>query len=249
MRTLLTALLAAVVIAGAAYGHGEIMCVGAPPVTGVPIAPSSVTSTSGTFGFVDAGILLVQNEFRTMTPILDRQTGTHTTFYTCSNNVGVGATCGSNQLDFIASNGNPQWSLDTNGHFVASGAKNITTTGVVDVGSLTLVTLAASSTAPTVTACSGGTAATMTTSNGTAAFVFDVGTACAGESTAVLTFPAATTGWLCSCSSTTADRVLQQKVIPPASTTQVTIQNIVMSTGANGDFTDSADVGCVCTGY
>lgn len=109
------------------------------------------------------------------------------------------------------------------------------------------VTRGVSKTAPTVVACS-GTAASITSSNGTAAFVFDVGTSCAGESTAVITLPAATTGWICMCTSTTADRVLQQKVIPAASTTVVTIQNIVMSTGANGDFTDGADVACLCHG-
>lgn len=112
----------------------------------------------------------------------------------------------------------------------------------------TYSTLVDLTTKPTVTACSGGTAASVTMAAGTATVVFDVGTSCAGESTAVLTFPASANGWLCSCSSTTADRVLQQKVIPPASTTQVTIQNIVMSTGANGDFTDGADVGCICRG-
>jgi hypothetical protein len=102
------------------------------------------------------------------------------------------------------------------------------------------------STAPTVTACS-GTAASITAHNGTGSVVFDVGTSCAGESTAVLTLPAATVGWLCSCASTTADRIIQQKVMP-ASTTQATLQNIVISTGANGDFTDGADVGCICHG-
>lgn len=102
-------------------------------------------------------------------------------------------------------------------------------------------------TAPTVTACSGGTAASVTWSNDSSAFVFDVGTSCAGESTAVVTFEATSTGYICSCSSTTADRIIQQKVMP-ASTTQVTLQNIVVSTGANGDFTDGADVACQCTG-
>ncbi len=100
---------------------------------------------------------------------------------------------------------------------------------------------------PTVVACS-GTAASITAANGTAAVQFDVGTSCAGESTAVLTLPAATTGWVCSCSSTTADRIIQQKVMPSASTTTVTLQNIVISTGANGDFADGADVACLCRG-
>lgn len=103
------------------------------------------------------------------------------------------------------------------------------------------------STDPTVTACSGGTAATITAANGSAAFQIDVGTSCAGESTAVFTLPAAATGWVCNCSSTTADRMIQQKAA--SSTTVVTMQNIVISTGANGDFTDGADLFCMCRAY
>ncbi len=128
-------------------------------------------------------------------------------------------------------------------------ANNMTVAGRTRVtGGLTINNLADSATAPTVTACSGGTAASITWSNGNGAFVFDVGTACTSESTAVITLPAATNGWLCSCSSTTADRMLLQKVIPPADTTHVTMQNITISTGASTDFTDSADVGCICRG-
>lgn len=129
---------------------------------------------------------------------------------------------------------------------VSTVQSRITTDGTY-LGGYGPVTKTASKTAPTVVACS-GTAASVTWSNGTSAFVFDVGTSCTSESTAVFTMPAATNGWICSCSSTTADRILQQKVIPPASTTAVTMQNIVISTGANGDFTDGADVGCICHG-
>ena len=118
---------------------------------------------------------------------------------------------------------------------------------VASAGSIRLAAKAMVNTAPTVVACS-GTAASVTWSNGTAAFVFDVGTSCASESTAVITLPAATNGWICSCSSTTADKMLLQKVIPPANGTTVTMQNITISTGANGDFADGADVGCKCMG-
>lgn len=104
-----------------------------------------------------------------------------------------------------------------------------------------------SGTAPTVVACS-GTAASITSANGTAAFQLDVGTSCASESTVVLTMPAANVGWSCACSSTTAGEMLQQKVMPSASTTVVTMQNILISSGANQDFTDGADVACQCTG-
>lgn len=103
-----------------------------------------------------------------------------------------------------------------------------------------------SHTAPTVVACS-GTAASVTSANGSVAFQFDVGTSCAGESTATITLPAATTGWVCTCSSTTADRMIQQKVA--SSTTAVVMTNIVISTGAAGDFTDGADLFCGCRAY
>lgn len=106
----------------------------------------------------------------------------------------------------------------------------------------------ATNTTPTVVACS-GTAASVTGSNGSWVVVFDVGTDCTGESTAVITLEAASTGYICNCSSTTADRTVLQKVIPPANATTVTVQNIVISTGANGDWTDSADVACTCHGY
>lgn len=101
-------------------------------------------------------------------------------------------------------------------------------------------------TAPTVVACS-GTAASITASNGSAAFQVDVGTSCAGENTISITLPAATTGWVCQCSSTTADRILQQKAA--SSTTVAVLTNIVISTGAAGDFTDGADLFCGCRGY
>jgi hypothetical protein len=149
------------------------------------------------------------------------------------------------------------WVLSVNTVNNAASLFNVAYTGVVTVAaqfntpSLFLSGGGSSAadvgTDPTVVACS-GTAASITAANGTAAFQFDVGTSCAGESTAVVTMPAATTGWVCSCSSTTADRMIQQKVMPSASTTTVTLQNIVISTGANGDFADGADVACLCRG-
>lgn len=130
------------------------------------------------------------------------------------------------------------------GFNTSGGAFNAGTAGTgIQLGGRALDT----NTAPTVTACSGGTAASITASNGTGTVVFDVGTACASESTAVLTLPAATVGWVCSCSTTTADKMIQQRVMP-ASTTQVTLQNITISTGANDDFADGADVACLCRG-
>lgn len=102
---------------------------------------------------------------------------------------------------------------------------------------------AVTNTTPTVTACTG---AAVTLNNASAMVVFDVGTGCAG-STATLTFEAAPTGYVCQCSTTTADRMVQQKVMP-ASTTQVTLQNITISTGGNSNFADGADVACICIG-
>lgn len=110
--------------------------------------------------------------------------------------------------------------------------------------SYTIVNSAWTRSTPTVAACTG---AAMTWTNGTAAFQFDVGTACAG-STATVTFFANTNGWVCTCSTTTADRQIEQKTMPSAANNTATLTNVVTSTGAAGNFADNADVACQCTG-
>lgn len=102
-------------------------------------------------------------------------------------------------------------------------------------------------TAPTVAACSGGTAASMTWNTHSAVFQFDVGTSCAGESTATITFgEAAANGFVCHCENkTTADRAVH--CLSGSATTAV-CTNVVISTGAAGDWADGADVWCICFG-
>ncbi len=227
------------------------------------LTPSSVTATSGVFdtlvvGALDAGVIYAGGPIRSAS---GQFLGTFFADPTSGWSSGSGT-------GYLISGGDAY--LCTQGNCTArlESDNSVFHASVVDAGQLYVANNASvagalvvqgnmygpssrllwSSTAPTVTACAGGTAATMTWSSGTAAFQFDVGTACTSESTAVLTMPAATTGWVCSCSETTADRLVVQRVMPSASTTQVTLQNIVISTGANGDWTDSADVACMCHG-
>lgn len=99
------------------------------------------------------------------------------------------------------------------------------------------------STDPTVSFCSG---AALTAPNGSAAFQLDVGTACAA-STGTITLPTATTGWVCHCETSVADRIVQQKAA--SSTTVVTMTNATISTGAASNYTDGQDLFCTCRAY
>lgn len=78
---------------------------------------------------------------------------------------------------FTSSVNTTSGTLTTNGISVSAG-QNI----VLGAGSgFYMAGVADQRTAPTVTACSGGTAATITASNGSGAVQFDVGTACTSE--------------------------------------------------------------------
>lgn len=102
-----------------------------------------------------------------------------------------------------------------------------------------------SDTAVTVVACS-GTAASIVWVNGTASFRFDVGTSCAGESTATITFTAMTNEPTCSCfiRAGTVTNLVQTS----GSTTTAVLTNYSKTTGLAVDFTDGDDVQCACTG-
>lgn len=112
--------------------------------------------------------------------------------------------------------------------------------------SLKTTNLLISHTAPTVS--SGfGTGASVTTNNGTAAFLINVGTTNTG--TGVLSLPAASTGWACNATdtTTTSATVLLTKVAP-TSTTSVTFQNYD-DTGATHAWVDSDILEVNCFGY
>lgn len=100
-----------------------------------------------------------------------------------------------------------------------------------------------SSTAPTL---SGGcTSPAVTWNNGSAAFQIDVGTSC-GVSTITVTLPTAANGWMCSCANlSTADRMVLNL---SGTTTTAVLTNVVISTGAAGNWADGADVRCQCRG-
>ena len=106
------------------------------------------------------------------------------------------------------------------------------------------VNLTFSSTAPTVIAC---TAPTMTWNNGTALFQFDVGGTCAGISTATVTLPTATNGWLCTCAhvTTPASFVVAQS---SGTTTTCVVTNYSRTTGLATAWTDADDVRCSAVG-
>lgn len=195
---------------------------GVPPRLSVPI---SVTSPIGKFDAVDAGTLgVVANA------------SINGTLFMGSSVTSISLAADTNRIGWTGG-----LNLDNNGGLRSNAGFNTSAGGWLNNGKTW-----GSTTAPTVVACS-GTAASITASNGTAAFQFDVGTSCTGESTAAITLPTATTGWYCNCSSTTADRMIQQKAA--STTTVATVTNIVISTGAAGDFTDGADVFCSCMGY
>lgn len=100
---------------------------------------------------------------------------------------------------------------------------------------------------PTVTACSGGTAASVTWANGSAVFQFDVGTSCAGESTAVITFGAeAVHCWSCSCWDVGAATNIRPSAC--TSTTVTTITNYGTSVATPANWSDGADIQCMCRG-
>lgn len=99
-------------------------------------------------------------------------------------------------------------------------------------------------TAPTVASC---TSPTITWSNGTAAFQFDVGTSCTGISTAVITLPTVADGWMCECDNITAPTTREINA-SAWSTTTVTVTNYSRTLGTAADFTDGTDLRCMCRG-
>lgn len=130
-------------------------------------------------------------------------------------------------------------SLDCSSGAVSFGDTNVT-------GDFTLSSVKAiTNTTPTVTACSGGSAAAMAWTNGSALFEFDVGTSCAGESTAVITLEAVAHGYTCKCWNVSATTNLVQTA---GNTTTVTITNMGTSVATPANWTDGHNVQCLCMG-
>ena len=107
-------------------------------------------------------------------------------------------------------------------------------------------TLAVSLTAPTVLAAC--TSPSVTASNGTWGFAFNVGTSCIGISTATLAIPAAAHGWTCNLVAVTApDTRYVAQTGGTAST--VTLKSVSRATGAGTAFADSDVVRGSCLAY
>lgn len=91
------------------------------------------------------------------------------------------------------------------------------------------------------------TSPTVTNANGTAAFLIDVGTSCAGISTLSVTMPAATNGWNCNADSLTAPATSNPEQ-SATTTSSVTVTNYVRTTGVAGAWADGADISISCFG-
>lgn len=126
------------------------------------------------------------------------------------------------------------------------GVDRIHTDGGLEGASLTLTSLAASATAPTI-AAGGCTSPAVTWNNGTAAFKLTIGTSCTGIKTITLTLPAATNGWVCTANDVTtpASFVIAQH---SSNTTTVVLGNYARTTGLAADFADSEAVLVKCSG-
>ena len=108
--------------------------------------------------------------------------------------------------------------------------------------------IAISNTAPTVT--SAGTSPSIVT-NGTVAWRANIGTG-GSATTLVVAMPAATTGWNCEATNLTAaaaNRANQRVEQQSSTTTSVTLQNQLVSTGAAQAFTASDIVSAICFAY
>jgi hypothetical protein len=122
---------------------------------------------------------------------------------------------------------NPAICVSGTGIKVGQGAANCTTLTAVQAGSYSLAALVESNTAPTIAAAGcGGSAASISANNGTAAFNINTGTAPASTGCTV-TMPAATTGWNCYVNDMTSNSTLifVQKQTGAISTTSVVLQN------------------------
>lgn len=104
--------------------------------------------------------------------------------------------------------------------------------------------------APTIASggCTTGSAQSISTSNGSAAFAITLGGATCG-STITLTMPAANTGWVCDAHdiTTPASNVVDQTA--GGSATAVTLTNYARTTGLAANFTAADVLAVKCSAY
>lgn len=206
---------------GAAYAV-DLVCVGAPPVNGATIEPTS-TQTA----FVDAGVVRTSQLFLKSSPASGQTLD-------C---LFANANADSNNIHMTCP-------LRTNSQVtLAGGTQLIQANTSFHTGSAVSIVDAAA-TAPTI--ATGCTGEAMTWAAGSASMRFDVGTSCTGVSTAVITLPGtATNCWTCSCFNTGAATNVRQSA---CSTTTATITNFGTSVATPADWTDGADIQCMCRG-
>lgn len=106
--------------------------------------------------------------------------------------------------------------------------------------------LAISATAPTITGF-GGTGAAVSASNGTAALDINVGTVAPGN-TGTITFPTATTGWVCNCYNFTTTTAVNKIIVTGGSATTCAIAQVVATTNIAANFAASDHIRCTATG-
>ncbi len=144
----------------------------------------------------------------------------------------------------IRTDASGNWVLRNNGDTITNFF--ITPLGGVNIpGTLTARNLVGSSASPTITSgfC---TSPSISSNNGTWAFTLHIGTSCAG-SVGVLALPAATNNWVCDAHdiTTPASNVVEESA---STTTSVTLQNYVRTTGVAGNFTSGDSILVKCVG-
>ncbi len=117
-------------------------------------------------------------------------------------------------------------------------------------GTISLASLADSSTAPTIASggCTTGSAQSISSNNGSAGFSITLGGATCG-STIVLTLPTAAHGWHCSADDITTPATSEIHQTSGGSATSVTLTNYVRTTGVAGNFTAADVIAVSCRGY
>lgn len=136
------------------------------------------------------------------------------------------------------------------------GATQVASVGVTGIitGQMLGVTAAGTGTAhvlfsgttPTITGFA-GTGAAVSASNGSTVLDINVGTVAPGN-TGTITFPAATTGWVCNCYNKTTTTAVNKIIVTSDTTTTCVIAQVVASTNAAANFAASDHVRCMCGG-
>lgn len=203
----------------------------------VVVDAGTVYAANGKFDVLDSGVLNVEGQIGAAGPIIGRA-ATNTNALAVATS-GARVDFGAGAADYASSDGT---TVTFANHLSVAGTLWGKSAWANGAGGSML----GSGTAPTVVACS-GTAASIVWANGSFAFKFDVGTSCAGESTATITFgSSASDEWSCSCfiRAGTVTNLTQTS----GSATTAVLTNYSKTLGTAVDFADGDDVQCMCLG-